>query len=636
MTDDIDQIESDILVIGGGLAGCFAAIKAREAGAEKVVQVDKGYVGRSGCSAFAAGVMAVFLAEEDDWEEAFKEGVAGTGTSFLCDQERLEDHFKDIGQRIKDMETFGVEFERTADGKIERMMGRGGHKTMMFHGPQLMEATAKATHKTGVKWVNRTTVTDLLLEDGRVIGALGFHVETGKFTLFTAKATVIAARRLWGFKGLQPGHRNVTGDLLAAAYRVGATLMNTDDSFCNSFPARYDVGPGMNMYVSHGGIFRNAAGERFLPKYDNKLKERALFEIIAHSMALETKQGKAPFFMDMTHLEPETVRKLKRVLPLPMKMYEKVGLLKGDKFLKSIEWIVTTPYLRSGIKVNRAFETELPGLFACGDAAPPAGHSGGQRAMPGAATSGARSGTSAARFADNLARPKPNLPQAEDLKASASKPLERSSGVEPDQVVLAVQEAITPYEVLLLRREDRLAKALSQIEDIRDNLVPYLKAYDSHYLRMALEAQNMVFHAEIVLRSALARKESRISIREDYPYTDNSQWLKWIVARRNGSSIAIDTEPAHRRRGFGRALVAETATRLLAEGFTRFRTVVVTVRFADFDTRSRSHTLPAPAASARTLRFEAMKLLMPFLDHRENPQRKLIRLIGVRVEKLGK
>ena len=83
-------------------------------------------------------------------------------------------------------------------------------------------------------------------------------------------------------------------------------------------------------------------------------------------------------------------------------------------------------------------------------------------------------------------------------------------------------------------------------------------------------------------------------------------------------------------------LCQEVWRRLQAGGFTSYRTVVVTVRFADFDTKSHSRTLPAPSASPRTLRFEAMKLLTPFLDQRGNPKRKLIRLIGVRVEKLGK
>jgi DNA polymerase IV (DinB-like DNA polymerase) len=83
-------------------------------------------------------------------------------------------------------------------------------------------------------------------------------------------------------------------------------------------------------------------------------------------------------------------------------------------------------------------------------------------------------------------------------------------------------------------------------------------------------------------------------------------------------------------------LCREVHRRFTQEGFRTYRTVVVTVRFADFDTYSRSHTLPAPASGLRPLTFEAMKLLMPFLDRRENPRGKLIRLIGVRVEKLGK
>ena len=84
------------------------------------------------------------------------------------------------------------------------------------------------------------------------------------------------------------------------------------------------------------------------------------------------------------------------------------------------------------------------------------------------------------------------------------------------------------------------------------------------------------------------------------------------------------------------AMCHEVFKRLQAEGFRTYRTVVVTVRFADFDTKSRSHTLAAASDSPRILRFEAMKLLMPFLDRRENPKHKLIRLIGVRVEKLQK
>ena len=83
-----------------------------------------------------------------------------------------------------------------------------------------------------------------------------------------------------------------------------------------------------------------------------------------------------------------------------------------------------------------------------------------------------------------------------------------------------------------------------------------------------------------------------------------------------------------------RALCQDVMRRVTTEGFTHFHRVVLTVRFADFETKSRSHTLPVPMNSLNVLQGEAMNLLLPFLDDRENPQRKLIRLIGVRVEKL--
>jgi DNA polymerase IV (DinB-like DNA polymerase) len=82
------------------------------------------------------------------------------------------------------------------------------------------------------------------------------------------------------------------------------------------------------------------------------------------------------------------------------------------------------------------------------------------------------------------------------------------------------------------------------------------------------------------------------------------------------------------------ALCQDVMGRLADEGFTHFRTVVVTVRFADFETKSRSHTLPVPTGDRRVLEEEARKLFAPFLDERENPHAKLIRLLGVRVEKL--
>ena len=531
--------EADVLVVGGGLAGCYASIKAKENGADKVIQVCKGRVGKSGQSTFAAGIMTAFCPEEENYDWAFKEVVEKA--DYLVDQERLRDHLNEVWNIVREMESFGVEFEKTKDGKFARHYGRGNIKNVMFHGPQLMEAMAKTTLKKGVVHVNKTMMTDLLTYDSRVVGAVAFNIENGDFYVFKAKATVLATGPCW-YKGLQPGHRDCTGDGYVAAYNIGNSIMGADIVERNAFPARYDIGPGMHMYVGTGAIFLNGKGERFMKKYDPVLNERALQNILLPAFAMEVKRNNGPIYADMTHFTPEQVQRLKRVIPLPIKMYERVGLVKGDKFVKMIEWMATAPKALCGPPVNTKFETGMPGLYACGDAVPWAGLDGGQNAMPGAATSGATTGKCAAEYANQVGVVRVDSDQVEVLRKRAFQPLEREDGVEPDQVVLGLQEAIVPYDVLLLKSDEKMQEALKEIEDIRDNQVPLLFAYDLHYLRMALEARNMVTVAEMQLRSAIARKESRLrdkAIRIDYPYRDNNNWLKWIGVKKIDNKMKV-------------------------------------------------------------------------------------------------
>jgi succinate dehydrogenase / fumarate reductase flavoprotein subunit len=124
------------------------------------------------------------------------------------------------------------------------------------------------------------------------------------------------------------------------------------------------------------------------------------------------------------------------------------------------------------------------------------------------------------------------------------RPLRRKDGVDPDVVVLSVQELLFPMEVYIIRHEKRLQHSLAEICALRDELVPLLKAHDPHYLRMAIEAANMVTCGELFLRAALTRKESRGShLREDYGAIDNESWLKWIILRQGErGDIGVTTE----------------------------------------------------------------------------------------------
>ncbi len=133
--------------------------------------------------------------------------------------------------------------------------------------------------------------------------------------------------------------------------------------------------------------------------------------------------------------------------------------------------------------------------------------------------------------------------QVEQLKKAALTPLLIEDGTEPDHVILAIQEAIHPYHVGIIRHEKRLKKALAEIEWIRDNLVPSVHAYDFHYLMLANEIRSMVLCAEMFLRSALERKESRLGrLREDYRDLDNINWLKYINLRQDGTQMKIWSE----------------------------------------------------------------------------------------------
>jgi succinate dehydrogenase/fumarate reductase flavoprotein subunit len=298
------------------------------------------------------------------------------------------------------------------------------------------------------------------------------------------------------------------------------------------------------MYVGTGGIFLNAKGERFMQYYAPEKKEQAELYDLIPAMAMEVRRGSGPIYLDMTHFTPEQVQRLKRVIPLPMMMHQRLGTCVGDKFVKKIEWMPTYPECGlGGPLVDNRFETSLRGLFAAGDVIPWAGHGGGAYAIIGAFTSGAKAGECAAELAKQIDAAEADEGQVKELRKRAFQHLEREDGIDADHVLIALQETIAPYDVLLLREEIRLKKALDRVEDIRDNLVPYLRAYDPHYLRMALEAANLVTAAEMLLRSALFRKESRVDrLREDYPYMDNINWAKWVCVRDEGGKMKAFTK----------------------------------------------------------------------------------------------
>lgn len=537
-TKVIDDI--DVLVVGGGIAATFAAIHAKKF-AKKVVQVDKGHTGKSGCSVTGAGILHVLLPEETDDILADRVMRLTRAQGYLVHQDMIQEYLEQSWGIVRDMEKWGVDFEKAAKGGIESHPGRGAHPVILFHGPQLMDTLMKTGLKTGVQQINRIMVTDLLTHNGRVMGAVGFDIREGNFVVLKAKATVLATGSTW-YRGLLPGHRDTTGDGYAVAYRAGATLRGAEnnDMVSHAMPARYDIGPGLTMFQALGGRWYNANGDRIMDKYNPALKEQAGLRNIMYAFVLEIKRGKGPIFIDMTHFSETQVQRMRRVIPLPTKMFERAGIIVGDRFVQKVEWMLCPPIGRPGVMVNRDFEATLPGLYACGEAA---ASSAVVTGLASAATSGASAGENAARFSADVDSPEILRDQVDAFKQRAFAPLERQAGFLPEQITLAVQENIIPYGILLLRKKERMERALENIADVRDNYLPEIKAYDLHNLKNAHEAANILLTAEFHLATSLFRTESRVGLREDYPYTDNENWLKWIEIREEEGKMALSTRP---------------------------------------------------------------------------------------------
>lgn len=524
-------IESDVLVIGGGIGGWSCAITAKESGlVNDVVVVEKSCAGRTGPSALVGGVFIAVL-DENDADEILKSYVEEF--DHLLDQE-VQGRIVGLGAKVlRDLEKWGVKFVKDANGKYVTTYQRNAKSTLRIDGGgiPMMDSLTEYGRKVGVKSNNWTMITDLIVHNGGLVGAVGLNCRTGEFLVFKSKAAVLATGGTI-FKSRQPGHRNTTGDGWAMAYRAGAELMGFDLSRSNVYGADLEVGPGNGLMLGQGARLLNKRMEEYVKNYPEIEKLKAP-EWHAPLMAMEAKRGNAPpIWLDLRHFTEAQIELIYKSVPYAAKRWEKLGFIRGKKFVSLCEYAPEGPRPCGGLFVQQDFASRnTQGLFACGEAVSKL-QCGSN--LNRAAVSGVIAGESAARWASGVEKIEFDSEAAEDLIKAAIAPLKRHEGIDPENALSALQEAIHPYPVSILRRGKALRQALNEVERIRDNVLPCLRAYDSHYLRLVHEIRNMVLCAEILLKDALVRKESRFgALREDYPYMDNVNWLKWIFVKKN-------------------------------------------------------------------------------------------------------
>ncbi len=553
MKQDYEVLESDILVIGAGMAGLMAAIRAKDF-VDKVVVVEKGKVTRSGvsvfCHAFGSPV------PEGVREPLMKEMVERS--AYLGDQAWFEILLQEVGKRANDMEKWGVVFERDKKGnlKIDAIRGQRIKVCALAMGKQLIEAMVQEALRRGVKFVERIAVTDLLTSDGKhptqghIVGAVGIHTRTGQFMVFKSGAVVIATGSMSA--KLQHAYMdNVTGDGYAMAFRAGAELGGMEFapvSVFTNWNRNFHTG-GSGQFLHEGAKLVNRLGEEFLRKYPTASKESIGFEghddygELCRAMAVEILEGRGPVYFDLRGWSQEKIDKIRKVLPFTAMAFDEAGVDMKQQLVESIPMCsIYATGCESGIRVNTVGGSTIGGLYAAGAAV-----MYGKGPLPQAlsAVGGYRAGESAASWARDTEFADIYRGQAESLKQAVFSPLQRKEGISPGKIYYSVNKVVTPWGASLFKHEKRIRDVLAAIRQIARDDLPRMKAEDIHELVKATEATNFVLMMELVNIAALERKESRmVHYREDYPYTDNRDWLKWILLKNDGKDgVQLKIEP---------------------------------------------------------------------------------------------
>lgn len=545
-------IETDVLVIGGGTAGCFAAIKAREQGLDVTI-VDKAYAGKSGAGIAASGAWSVFNPEwgfdiDTSMNEINKSG------EYLNNRKWSEIILKESWDTYQDLISWGVEFPQ-ADESMDFLKKRF-KKQHRQDFPRLAVGLVRLKHrkttpflrkqaeKVGVKIIDRIMVTDLLKQNGKVVGAVGFPMESYKLYVFKAKATILCAGRN-GFK--PPGMQisEITGDADGMAYRAGAELTGKE------FPDMHTSLAIAPAWKSNGELY---VAYWHYTDAEGKPITCAGMDL---SAAAVIHAGRGPVLWDLDSATPEDLQAMeayKRKRGNPVEV-ERIGLdpRNGGKYqLTGGASAGGWEEQAGGIwPVDTKCATSLPGLYVAGDCCCTwcwGATVGTPWGLTPAAVTGKRAGMGAAEYALHEDKPVIDRQELTGLIKILFEPAERPGGFSPRWVTQLLQNTMMPYFILHIKHEKRLLAALTVVEFLRDYLVPKQTANDPHELRLAHETKNMVLNAEMILRSSLFRTESRgHHYREDYPEKDDPAWLAWIKIRKERGSMKLWKEPVPKK-----------------------------------------------------------------------------------------
>jgi succinate dehydrogenase/fumarate reductase flavoprotein subunit len=541
------HLHADVLIVGAGGAGMYAAISAARAGAARVLLLDKSLVGRGGATIMAQMTVAAALAEEsdDDWRWHLADTLeAGRG---LCDETLAGVLCEEAPIRIREMGEWQVGWARRDSGRIAQVTAPGHSRPRCCYvdflntGPAVAATLRRQISRIdAIRRLSNLTVTDLVVNDGAVVGAVALDAMSGEPVTIQAPATIIATGGLTRIYRRNSASANMGGDGYALALMAGAPLV--DMEFVQFFPIGH-LAPrlvGMDPIMwdpfryKLGGRLLDGAGREFLARYGSDETDAYTTprDIASHAITKEVAAGRGSphggVYLSFQHIPPSELR---AAFGPVIERLAKNGI---DLAKAPIEVAPIAHYHMGGIVVDERMASPVPGLYAAGEAV--GGANGANRlsgnAIPEALVFGERAG----RFATTAA------PQAGWRDGAAAEAVgciqELVNGRSGDIAAPALLDELRALmwdDVGPLRKAAGLERALARVGEMRAMLgriaIAPGRACNAS-LADWFELRASLIAAETVAQGALLRRESRgAHQREDFPDTDPTQAASWQTGR---------------------------------------------------------------------------------------------------------
>jgi fumarate reductase flavoprotein subunit len=556
----IPTLETDILILGSGGAGLFAALHAHQANPNLNITIAvKGLLGKCGCTRMVQGGYNVALAEGDSVERHFMDTIEGG--KWLSDQELAWTLVSKAVERIHELENeLGCFFDRNPDGTVHQKAFAGQTFDRTVHigdltGIEIINRLAEQVWSRGIHRLEEHRAIELIhSKDGKSLaGVLMLNMQTGQFVLVRAKAVLLAT----GGGPTMYKYHTPSGDKscdgLAMALRAGLTLR--DMEMVQFHPTGLLAGPGTRMTGTvleeglrgAGGYLLNGNNERFMGNYDPR-NERATRDIVSRSINSEIRAGRATpnggVYIQMSHLGPENVRKQFKG------MVERCADSGFDLANDLVEVVPTAHYMMGGLVFKKDCSTDLPGLFAAGEDTGGV-HGANRLGGNGVANStvfGGIAGDAMAQWVTSQSLLECKMDEVMASIQAHEAPLQKPAGD-----IEAIRDALADCmwdDVGISRTKESLVRARDILEQLGAQLnqigVGDIQREYSITWQDWMNLQNLILVSKSVTEAAIARENSRgAHYREDFPEAGSLEESYFTAVNLLNQNLHIENRPVN-------------------------------------------------------------------------------------------